>query len=401
MEVMRYNDGAILVRLMERDGHCLFSAIVSQLYGTNGQSEEHYNLMWDLRRTVVTHIRQHQERFREILETQIMDPEIIVPGDSLEEKIGFFLSRLETTNEWGGTETIIAVTEISGKRLDLFNEQGPLIKFNESGTTNGTIRIAYRLTARTRNYANRNHYDSVVQVLQTNRREQTVNQTDVNQREYGVPNEQIRAWHRNPRIMASQISNRSENTGNIEGIEITEKKQLKFASWNVRGCASEIKRNKIDEVLVQQGILIAAIQESRLPGCTIETENFYWYNVNDDNTTRPREGGGTAIVVAKAIHVDNKFKKISANSCSYLSNHLGESVMFIATYVRPVQSADNGEFGILTRYVSGLPNSLQNRIVTYIFILLLFLSVNHYNCYQYWLIIIIIIFYVYHTNRLN
>lgn len=166
--------------------------------------------------------------------------------------------------------------------------------------------------------------------------------------------------------MASQISIRSEYTRtNEENRAITEKKQLKFASWNVRGCASEEKRNQIDEVLAQQGVLIAAVQESRLPGCTIETDHFYWYNVNDDLTTRSREGGDTAIVVAKTIHVDNQFKRISSNSDSYLSNHLGESIVFIATYVRPVQSADNGEFSILTRYVSGLPNNLQNRIVTY------------------------------------
>lgn len=184
-------------------------------------------------------------------------------------------------------------------------------------------------------------------------------------RAFNAPISSVEAWQNDPTVNASQISLRSYISGREKGDPFTEaaKERFAFASWNVRGCTNSEKRNQVNDVLLKQHIQIAAIQETRMPSGTMMTDNYIWYNVNNDENTRQREGGGTAIVVHKDIHCNNNFRKISSNSASYLCDVLGQKVLFIATYVRPVTNERNGEFATLIQYSLSLPTELQSKIV--------------------------------------
>lgn len=365
MEVMQYDGGAVLVRVTERDGHCLFSAIVNQMHHTDVRSREHYREIWETRRLVVEHITKNMQAFHDILMAHITDPDIIIPGNTEAEKINAFLRNLATTAEWGGVETIIAASQMWHKRIDVFNERGNILQFNQRATINGVLRIAYRLSIPTRANHGRNHYDSVVQRLNVNNIQSVSSYNATPNRPFNAPLSNMEAWQRNPNVDTSQISYRSET---IEGpdhepTEPEERGTFKFASWNIRGCSTDKKRNQVDQILKQQKVKLAAIQETRLPSCSMTTKNYIWYNVNNEDKTRQREGGGTAIIIDKAIHVDNMFRKISSNSASYLCEVLGQPLLFISTYIRPVTNEENGEFASLIRYVLSLPQDMQNKMV--------------------------------------
>lgn len=267
-----------------------------------------------------------------------------------------------STQSGNGAETIVAASKLFHKRIDVYCEGGNILQFNQEETANGVLRIAYRLSAHTRSSNRRNHYDSVVHRINTSNLTHTEN-TGNPERTFCAPISAMETWQDNPAIDASQISLRSNNSNTTTGVPvILPDNTFKCASWNVRGCSTSEKRNQVDEVLINQQIKLAAIQETRMPNCTMTTENYIWYNVNDDNT-RQREGGGTAIVVHKQLHDNNMFRKISSNSASYKCQVFGQTILFIATYVRPVSNEANGEFATLIKYTLNLPLDMQEKIV--------------------------------------
>ncbi|XP_055543270.1 deubiquitinase OTUD6B-like [Wyeomyia smithii] len=146
MEQMRYDDGAMLVRRIPGDGHCLFAALTAQYYGLEVGSREHTAKVWQLRKQVVRHIRDNLEEFRISLEDTTSEMHNL--GNNTEEKIDSFLRRLEGTNLWGGQETIAAAASIFNRRIDVYYEQDPIIQFNRCAAAAGVLRIAYRSAGR-------------------------------------------------------------------------------------------------------------------------------------------------------------------------------------------------------------------------------------------------------------
>lgn len=55
-----------------------------------------------------------------------------------------------------------------------------------------------------------------------------------------------------------------------------ENKVLKIVSWNVRGCRRKVKRDEIDEILVANDVMIAALQEINTIGDDLSTNNYRW-----------------------------------------------------------------------------------------------------------------------------
>lgn len=112
MEVIRYNGGAVLIKIIAGDGHCLFSAIPHQLYKTDIRSEEHNRRIWETRGQIAEYIKHNLQSFHNILIASINEPEATVSGSTEQEQIQSFLHNLQTTREWGGTETVIAAAEL-------------------------------------------------------------------------------------------------------------------------------------------------------------------------------------------------------------------------------------------------------------------------------------------------
>lgn len=364
MEHMIYDEGSVLVRRMPGDGHCLFSALVYQQFNSEVGSAEHYEKVMNLRRRVVDHIRNNMDNFRASLADTVEEMRHLGHA-SVEDKMEEFLQRIAESNEWGGQETIAAAAFIFNKRIDVYYEQGPLIVFNRELAVFGVLRVAYRLAARISRNTHRNHYDSVVQRLSVNRdiRERSNNPTDGITSNLHPPLERVTELQLNCMPNCSHLS--ANPLVQYSGYSNNETDNTKFSmlSWNVRGCSEEQKRKDIDKYFAECGYSIIALQETRLAECSIETNNYFWFNVNVEHNGRDRIGGGTALLVAKGSYQSGRFKKISANSCAYLGEIFDTKVIIISTYIRAGSDGDCSEFGSLSRYILGLTESMKGKII--------------------------------------
>lgn len=129
---------------------------------------EHMQKVMQLRRQVVEHIRANMDTFYESLVDTVSALDHLHATDVVD-RIEELLTRLADTNEWGGQESISAAANILNRRIDVYCEDGDIIRFNRSATAYGTLRIAYRAAIVRRNRRggriDRVHYDSVVQRL--------------------------------------------------------------------------------------------------------------------------------------------------------------------------------------------------------------------------------------------
>lgn len=87
-------------------------------------------------------------------------PDTYQPEIPLDVKIKKFIKNLESSNEWGGVETLVAVAEMEKVQIvTYFDNTTPAqhtTPQSGDGLYNKTLRIAYR---------RQNHYDSVVQLM--------------------------------------------------------------------------------------------------------------------------------------------------------------------------------------------------------------------------------------------
>lgn len=344
----------MLVRKIKGDGHCLFAAIVCQFFGTQETDAGHTQRIMELRNQVVVYIRSHMEDFRMSLEDTIRDNRY--PGADTEEQINNFLERLATTNEWGGQESISAAAHILQRKIELYYENGPVISFNREAVVFGVIKIAYRLAVRKSRNRVRNHYDWVLHRLSMPR---TSNDTSGTLEQ---PVTQVTRMQDNMGLNDSLVGLDPERLTNEAEADESWRTQWIFASWNVRGCTEEEKRNDMDLFFFQKGYQIIGLQETRMIQCSIQTENFWWFNVNNEEV-RSRMGGGTAIMVSKKLFKEGMFRRISDDSCSYMLEVFGEKVVFLSCYVRSEVSVESGEFHKIRNFLLTLPASLARNVV--------------------------------------
>ncbi|KAL1400304.1 hypothetical protein pipiens_007547 [Culex pipiens pipiens] len=354
MEPIKYNGGYVLVRKIKGDGHCLFAAIVCQFHGTQETDAGHIQRIMELRNQVVVYIRSHMEDFRMSLEDTIRDNRY--PGADTEEQIDNFLERLATTNEWGGQESISAAAHILQRKIELYYENGPVISFNREAVVFGVIKIAYRLAVRKSRNRVRNHYDWVLHRLSMPRSSSAASGT------LEQPVTQVTRMQDNMGLNDSLVGLDPERLTNEAEADESWRTQWIFASWNVRGCTEEEKRNDMDLFFFQKGYQIIGLQETRMIQCSIQTENFWWFNVNNEEV-RSRMGGGTAIMVSKKLFKEGMFRRISDDSCSYMLEVFGEKVVFLSCYVRSEASVESGEFHKIRNFLLTLPAALARNVV--------------------------------------
>lgn len=146
------------------DGNCLFSALIHQLFGDPIGSKEHVNKTNKLRAAVVAHILipDNFPLFQYNLQDHVFEIEKKKKSEisDLGEKCkGYVRDILSKPGEWGGVETIKAVSNMYKTNVAIFNENG-FCYIIKSGDTNfnRTIMIAYRSIAKN---GTLNHYDSV------------------------------------------------------------------------------------------------------------------------------------------------------------------------------------------------------------------------------------------------
>lgn len=132
----------IPVRRMAPDGHCLF--FVTQLYQHDIEAPAHLTAVHELRREVVTHLYEHLDSYwLSLLDTT---NSLDLPEEDQSDRVFEFLSLLRDNCEWGGEETLLAVTRLYNCNIIVYNEESTHHELPAPAQSARTLHLAYRRT---------------------------------------------------------------------------------------------------------------------------------------------------------------------------------------------------------------------------------------------------------------
>lgn len=149
------------------DGNCLFSALTHQLFGDPIDSTEHVNKSKNLRAAVVAHILvpENFPSYQYNLQDRVFELKKKKKSqfEDLEQECKIYVREvLSKSGEWGGPETIRAVSNMYKTNIAVFEEDGACCIFkSQEKNFNRTIMIAYRYALNEYNERVYNHYDSI------------------------------------------------------------------------------------------------------------------------------------------------------------------------------------------------------------------------------------------------
>lgn len=164
----------IKVVAADPDGNCLFKSLAHQLFRSKMESDKIKGETKQLRAEVVSHIKQNTKLYEHAIKGRVYDNienrkmnGELSDSDSIdmEREIEFFVNRLLPVNRyWGGSESLNAVSDLYNVNILVFLENGSfnLITTAEMACER-TIAVAFRLD--NIDGINRNHYDSVTDIL--------------------------------------------------------------------------------------------------------------------------------------------------------------------------------------------------------------------------------------------
>lgn len=155
-------------------GSCLYGALSHQLYGEKITSDEYNAFVKQIRVDVVSHISQNYASYLQALKGTVFERADGKPvRDIVKACKNFLHNELPNESTWGGGESIKAVHEMNGVNILIIYENG-LCNFLPNGfdrKLTQTVVLAYRIDERSQKAANgnvqRNHYDSVVRMEQS------------------------------------------------------------------------------------------------------------------------------------------------------------------------------------------------------------------------------------------
>lgn len=162
----------LIVARIESDGNCLFGALAHQLWLHKINSDAHIKSTEQLRADVVEHILnpvnfsrfEHSLRDRVYSIKQQTKQLKEITDISAECKI-FVRHALSKKGIWGGTETLLAVSDLYSTNVIIFYEDGICNKVKQPGKMyDRSIAIAYRLGWTGSGERVRNHYESVCDI---------------------------------------------------------------------------------------------------------------------------------------------------------------------------------------------------------------------------------------------
>lgn len=155
----------IQIAKIKGDGSCMFGAISHQIHGTKIDSLDHIEQTKSLREETVMHIRQNMERFEFVIRQRILDE---LPTNS-DKKVRVSLANcqrlvddhLTRSTFWGGTESLMAISEMKQLNIFIINENDNFQFVNGFNPNfQHTVCIAYR--------SHRKHYDSITEINTNN-----------------------------------------------------------------------------------------------------------------------------------------------------------------------------------------------------------------------------------------
>lgn len=147
------------------DGNCLFAAIVHQLWKYPINTTQHTEATRQLRSKVVEHILANYESFEFNLKDRVYESKQAKQITDMAAECKSYASTVLSRNgEYGGFETIVAVSEIFKVNILTFVEDD-VFSFHTTKKLHGqTIALAWRKGFDLNGQTIRNHYDSVCDV---------------------------------------------------------------------------------------------------------------------------------------------------------------------------------------------------------------------------------------------
>lgn len=156
--------GILKVIKMPADGNCLFAACVNQLYRIKSETNQHKELVNNLRHDVCQYINENFSRFNRIIELRLKDEHPNHSIASIHKMRDNFVKQLERSGFWGGTESLIAISELYNANIVVFRENGPYhfaTKYDEENKR--TLFLAYRnISGKMSHYDSVSHIDNIV-----------------------------------------------------------------------------------------------------------------------------------------------------------------------------------------------------------------------------------------------
>lgn len=147
------------------DGNCLFAAIVHQLWQYPINSKQHKEAMKQLRSKVVEYILANYESFEFNLKDRVYELKNASQiTDMTAECKSYVKNVLSRDGEYGGFETIKAVSEMFQVNILTFVEDGECSFYNTKNIYNKTIALAWCNGFVSDGVQIRNHYNSVYDV---------------------------------------------------------------------------------------------------------------------------------------------------------------------------------------------------------------------------------------------
>lgn len=108
------------VAIIDGDGSCLFASIIHQLESIQLNSQQHKQLAKELRVEVVNYLRENATKKQ--LEGFVHAANDNLQESELKQKCGTFLKDLLDDREWGGEETMWAVTRLKRVNIVVFSQ---------------------------------------------------------------------------------------------------------------------------------------------------------------------------------------------------------------------------------------------------------------------------------------
>ncbi|XP_062712853.1 OTU domain-containing protein 3-like [Aedes albopictus] len=138
------------------DGNCLFYAVVQQLSGRKCFDSQFFNEAMRLRRRTVDYLMSHKTEMRDVILAEIITSSNVTTSNlsdrQLDEKIDQHLRNLAKCGTWAGGEALMAIKEIVGANIRIYNPHYQPLELVHGNGRCKTIEIYFNGI---------NHYDSV------------------------------------------------------------------------------------------------------------------------------------------------------------------------------------------------------------------------------------------------
>lgn len=157
----------LTVARIASDGNCLFSSLAHQLWLNKIGGVDHIKDTKKLRADTVCHILNPKnfDSYEFLLRDRVYDIKKSSEIENLATECRLFVKlKLARNKTWGGSETLMAVSDMYATNIIVFNEDANCVCIKRAGTNHSrTIAVAFRFSCdKKRNRSSiRNHYESV------------------------------------------------------------------------------------------------------------------------------------------------------------------------------------------------------------------------------------------------